>query len=77
MHFNGDLCFMRYGNQGDIQRVALCNGTIITSGDFELKLREGAGFVEVNIDGTEAIIEAGSRGNIISIKGDTGEIILK
>ena len=64
VQFDGDLCFVRCNSRGLVTCVAMCGGSELSCGDLVVTLNEGAGFVELRVDGNRVTVVAGERSNI-------------
>jgi len=69
---DAELCLIRRSKSGAAERVALCKGRSIQVGDFEMKLRQKTGYIEVVVVKGKAAVAAGDPADVETLSvGDT------
>jgi len=64
---DGELCFVRRGKTGTVERVVLCAGRSVRIGGFELKLKQKTGYIEVAVVKGKAAVATGDAAGIETI----------
>ena len=64
LRLDGELCLVRTDAAGKVTRIALCRGRGVRSGDVELNLKQETDFIEVRLEGENAVVASGNRDSI-------------
>jgi hypothetical protein len=67
LRLDGELCVVRRGPGGEIERIILCRGDSVSVGGVVLKLKRDADFIEVSFDEGRALVVSGQPDDVQQI----------
>ncbi len=74
IRFKGELCWVRWGADGRIDRIVVCRGQSFSTGKVTIGLKAKTDFVEIRFDDNRAEVVAGRQENVEYIKMDNRNV---